>query len=173
MGIIVPSGLTSPLTTKGDIWTYGTANSRIAVGTNNQVLTADSAEATGIKWAAAGGGLSTKAITSTRDMTAATGSVAYTGAGVTPTAVFAWGSVAGQAAAVSWAFADSAKTSYRIEREGASFFYGGTGIFYIVTSTGNNQTAIISTYDSDGITISWTKGGTPTGTADIFFLFMK
>lgn len=41
----------SPLTTKGDLYTYSTTDARLAVGTNGQVLTADSAEATGIKWA--------------------------------------------------------------------------------------------------------------------------
>lgn len=51
-------GLSSPLTTKGDVWGYSTTNARVPVGTNGQVLTADSAEATGVKWAsaAAGGG---------------------------------------------------------------------------------------------------------------------
>lgn len=40
----------SPLTTKGDLYTYGTADARLAVGTNGTVLVADSAEATGLKW---------------------------------------------------------------------------------------------------------------------------
>lgn len=44
------------LTTKGDILNYGTAPARVAVGTNDQVLTADSAQGAGLKWAAAGGG---------------------------------------------------------------------------------------------------------------------
>jgi len=48
----------SPATTKGDlIVSDGTDNVRLAVGTNNYVLMADSAEATGVKWAAGGGGM--------------------------------------------------------------------------------------------------------------------
>lgn len=41
----------SPLTTKGDILGYSTVNARLAVGTNGQVLTADSTQTLGIKWA--------------------------------------------------------------------------------------------------------------------------
>jgi hypothetical protein len=41
-----------PVTTKGDVFTFSTIPTRLAVGANNTVLTADSAEATGLKWAA-------------------------------------------------------------------------------------------------------------------------
>ena len=41
----------TPLTTKGDVFTFSTVDARIGVGANNTVLTADSAEATGLKWA--------------------------------------------------------------------------------------------------------------------------
>lgn len=45
-------GGSSPLTTKGDLYTYDTADARLAVGTNGYALTPDSAQALGIKWAA-------------------------------------------------------------------------------------------------------------------------
>jgi hypothetical protein len=44
---------TSPLTTKGDIYTFSTTNDRLPVGTNGQTLVADSTAATGLKWATA------------------------------------------------------------------------------------------------------------------------
>lgn len=41
----------SPLTTKGDILSFSTVNARLGVGTDGQVLTADSTQTLGIKWA--------------------------------------------------------------------------------------------------------------------------
>jgi hypothetical protein len=49
-------GGASPLTTKGDLWGYSTVDARIPIGTNGYVLTADSAQTLGLKWAAAGTG---------------------------------------------------------------------------------------------------------------------
>jgi hypothetical protein len=43
----------SPLTTKGDLYTYSTTDARLPVGTNGQTLTVDSTTATGLKWASA------------------------------------------------------------------------------------------------------------------------
>lgn len=43
-------GSVSPLTTKGDLYTYGTGNARLPVGTDGKVLTANSAATYGIEW---------------------------------------------------------------------------------------------------------------------------
>lgn len=49
-------GTASPLTTKGDVWGYSTVNARIPVGADGNVLTADSTQALGLKWAAPSSG---------------------------------------------------------------------------------------------------------------------
>lgn len=46
----VKPGIVSPLTTKGDIWGYDTADARIPVGTDGQILVANSAETLGVEW---------------------------------------------------------------------------------------------------------------------------
>jgi hypothetical protein len=52
-------GGSSPLTTKGDLYGFSTVDARVPIGTNGHVLTADSTESLGLKWAApaAAGGL--------------------------------------------------------------------------------------------------------------------
>jgi hypothetical protein len=49
----VQTGAVSPLTTKGDLYGFSTLDARIPIGTNDQVLIADSAQALGLKWGSA------------------------------------------------------------------------------------------------------------------------
>ncbi len=45
-----PVAGTSPLTTKGDVYTFSTVNARLAAGSNGSIFMADSAATTGNKW---------------------------------------------------------------------------------------------------------------------------
>jgi hypothetical protein len=81
----VSVGGASPLTTKGDLYTYSTADARLGVGTNGQILTADSAEATGLKWAtpAGGGGKVLQVVNVTYNTSTTVASTSYTDSGLT------------------------------------------------------------------------------------------
>ncbi len=50
------AAFTAPLTTKGDLFGFSTVNARIPVGTNGQVLLADSTQTLGLKWGSIDGG---------------------------------------------------------------------------------------------------------------------
>lgn len=72
------AGTTLPLTTKGDLFGYSTTNARVPIGTNGQVLTADSTEALGLKWATSASGgmtlLSTTTLSGTTTISGISGS---------------------------------------------------------------------------------------------------
>lgn len=63
----LPTLLTSPLTTKGDLWGFSTVDARLPVGTDGWVLTADSTQTLGVKWAAGGSTVTPAALTKTDD----------------------------------------------------------------------------------------------------------
>lgn len=79
-------GAVSPLTTKGDLYGFSTLDARIPIGTNNQVLTADSAQALGLKWASpAGGGKVLQVVSATTATAVSIASTTYTATGLNAT----------------------------------------------------------------------------------------
>jgi hypothetical protein len=69
----------TPLTTKGDLFGFDTADARIPIGTNGHVLTADSTQSLGLKWAApAGGGKVLQVVQATTTTLATIASTSFT-----------------------------------------------------------------------------------------------
>ena len=68
----IQAGAVSPLTTKGDLYTFSTSDARLGVGANGTTLVADSSEATGLKWATPAGGGKVLQVVSATTTTATT-----------------------------------------------------------------------------------------------------
>lgn len=110
-----------------------------------------------------------KLIASTRDLTAASGNVAYTGAGFKPRALVAFGAV--NFSIASFGMADVGLTNRAVHSTGGGpNFYFSTALILFETVSNNYQTAQINSYDTDGFTLAWTKTNTPTGTANFSVL---
>lgn len=117
--------------------------------------------------------LAAKRIYTTLDMSLADHDQAYTGVGFQPTALHAFAFI--EATVISsWGFADSALYS-RCMHMLFSGVYGSLQAFLVrlFESAGNSQRANVVSYDADGFTLHWDKGGSPTATATIIFMCLR
>ncbi len=121
------------------------------------------------------GTLRTKIITATRAMDAATGSVAYTGVGFVPRAVMAMGAGPG-ANGFSVGGADQGALEGCVYNEEAAGLVNVSTallirIFETIGGGGKAQSASLTSMDTDGFTLAWTRlGVTAAGTANLVFL---
>lgn len=147
------SGGASPLTTKGDIYTFTTVDARLGVGANGEVLTADSSTATGLKWATVGG-------------TGTVTSVGWTGgivsiATATTTPAF---TIAGTSGGIPYFSSASTWASSAALAANAIVIGGGAGAAPSTTTTGTGVlTALGINVGSAGAFVTFNGAlGTPT-----------
>lgn len=119
--------------------------------------------------------LKSKIIVGTRDMTAASGDVAYTGVGFVPTSVICMTNIDNAGASAYWSMgvSDSSIAEYALALGDDEFVGQKTSFIHIEPVSGNIQAAVMKTYDADGFTLTWTKTSAPTGTAKMTFLCFR
>jgi hypothetical protein len=109
-----------------------------------------------------------------RDMTTASGTVAYTGVGFTPRAIKCFGAIQ-NADSLNWGVTTVAGSFQNdmlyVSSEGAGdFTRSGQNLIRNFTSVSDGQTAVLDSFDSDGFTLTWTKAGSPTGSLAVMML---
>ena len=113
-------------------------------------------------------------VASSRDNTAASGDVSYTGAGFKPSAIILLAQKEG-AAHHSTGMWQGAVTNDRC----SAWIYSGvtvgkTNIAWIQDGASDYQAADMKSVDADGCTLTWTKGGTTAaGTINMFFMYIR
>lgn len=107
----------------------------------------------------------------TRDLSAESGDVAYTGYGFQPT-----GLIILQASS-TWSIgaSDPAKGMFCYYKTTTDPWHGvcTSHIIRHHWDAATSQVAIVKSYDADGFTLTWTKAGSPTGTANLIVFAFK
>jgi len=118
--------------------------------------------------------LNTKITSTTRDMTAGSGNVSYTGVGFDPTA-FAVSALHSNGTDGSMSFVDSnASIASTFSSNGGALGGGdSTNVAYLQTAGSVVQQARSPSFISGGVTLTWTKTGAPAGTGYLAFQFMR
>ncbi len=109
----------------------------------------------------------------TRDISLASGTQAVTGLGFQPDVVIFMAALNTTTDTVSLG-ADGASGTGVIFQRGTSWLGSGSYSIQLETTAGTNYySGYIFSRDSDGFTLSWTKTGSPTGTASITYTALK
>ncbi len=116
--------------------------------------------------------LSVKVGSFTRDLTAVSGAVAYTGLGFTPKAIILFGGKQ-STLGFSWGFASSSVMGSVADRgaAGGNYYEINSAVLLQTDESGGvNQTAVLTSFNADGFTLTWTKNGSPSGTGTYQYL---
>lgn len=146
---------TSPLTTKGDVWGFDTADARIPVGTDGQVLTADSVAGVGVSWQtpAAGGGSGTARVVSEQTLAVAAASITIDLSSYTDDELEVWISGAWSNGLAEYAIlsfnGDTTDANYKAE-----YSRGGAGVTN--TDVASRQIGVLGDTDRAGFSFKLT-----------------
>jgi len=98
----------------------------------------------------------------TRDMTASAGDVTYTGYGFTPKLIIVFGSFDGSASdAFTFGIYDGTTDKSMSQDEGGDFSFSDDLLVAWDTYPSANQAVSVTTFNSDGFVLTWTKAGVP------------
>ena len=102
----------------------------------------------------------------TRDLTAASGDVVYSGLGLTPQALIGFATIESQVGS-SWGLADGTDSIAILKIHDGTMGQRSAHIFSLQgpEGSGNRQVGVVKSFAAGQYTITWTKIGTPTGTA--------
>ena len=108
----------------------------------------------------------------TRDTSLATGTQEVTGVGITPIGVI-FLSVQTTSAEMSWGFSNGGSDEVVTDQNTIStdtYSQSSTISIFDVESSSNEYQGNLTSMDTDGFTISWTRNGTPTGTITVHYM---
>lgn len=163
----------SVLTTQGDIlYRDASGLARLGFGTSGQFLKTNGTGANPA-WASATPNVFVG--TFTRDTTTASGTQAITGVGFTVKAVIFFANESNAAGETSWGLDDGTRSNVLFDRnpvtaDAYSETADNTVSIYDVESSTLTYAGVVSTLGSDGFTITWTRGSTPSGTLRVNYL---
>ena len=146
------AGFTSPLTTKGDLFTWDTGNQRLAVGTNGQYLSADSTAGTGLKWVTPSGGMT---LLSTTTLSGSSTNISVTSTGYNMLQLQITGVTASADTYLTYTLNADTTANYNmayVGRDGAGSFSGnpsgGSSYFFV-----NGNTTMLGSNSANATTI--------------------
>jgi hypothetical protein len=143
--VTVTNSMATAIDAKGDLigGTGADTFARLAVGSNGHVLTADSAQATGLKWAAAPSGKVLQVVNATTATTVTVASTSFTDGGltatITPTSNTSKILVFFTQPAYILRNTDQASAGYQILRNATAILVSDAEAFYVYVGSGANS----------------------------------
>lgn len=108
--------------------------------------------------------------TLTRDLTASSGDVEYSGVGFTPKVLICFAIKVSDTVLSSWGFTIAAGAGQGIANRGAGIGFEQSSFIAITENGPVGQTAALASFNASGFTLTWTKSGSPTGSIIVKYL---